>query len=537
MAEMWFDTPLGQARLREIETAALPAKRSSLVGKVGRRMYAAAQVNRLTSDWRATDSSADGELVTSLKNLRGRSRQLCRDASYAKRAKRLVVNNVIGPTGIGMQAQVKTNDGKLIARVNDDIEDAWLEWCDASQCHIGGRLNFPDLERLLMAEIFEAGEVLVRLHPVAAGLSQIPLTLEVIESERLADEFSSAYLTAANGNHIRMGVELDPYYRPVAYHIRRRHPNEIRFAGPSVDLIERVPADQILHLALVERWPQTRGEPWLHAAARRLNDMDGYSEAEIVKARKQANESGWIQTPEDADSFGEVQEDGSVEEESEPGVYKRLNPGEEVKQPSPTAPNSAFADFMRAMLREVSAGAGPSYESISRDYSQSNYSSSRMGILDDRDEYRFIQWFMIRGFRQKLHPIWMQKAVLAKRVTTISIEAYALSMRKFQAVRYKPRGWTWVDPTTEVDAYIKAVEAGFTTNTDVIAQTAAGQDIEDILTTREQELEMMRERKLVFTTSPEVYAKEDEAPPEPGAQPNDPNTEPAPRRVFPFQRK
>jgi len=553
VAEFWFDRPLGQALLAELKTkadardqaaagaaSAATQRREKHVGfKMASRMYAAAKASRLTADWQGSDSSADAELVSSLRVLRARSRQLCRDFSYAKRAKRLVVNNVIGPTGIGMQAQVKTNDGKLIARINDDIEDAWDEWCVADRCHIGGRLHFAALERALMTQVFEAGEVFVRLHYQTAGASRVPLTLEVIEAERLADDFAQPGPAAA-GNQVRMGIEVDKYHRPVAYWIRDSHPGEIRWPGAASARYERVPAADIIHLALIERWPQTRGEPWLHAAARRLNDMDGYAEAEIVRARAQANNAGWIKTPEDAESFAEEQEDGSLEMESEPGVWKKLNPGEEAQMPAPSAPNSVYPDFMRAMLREVSAGAGPSYESISRDYSQSNYSSSRMGIIDDRDEYRFIQWFVIRDFRQRLHPVWLQQAVLGKRVTAITLEQYAAAPRKFEATRYKPRGWTWVDPTTEVEAYILAIEAGFTTVTDVIAQTAGGQDIEDVLSTREQELELMREKGLVFTTSPEVYDKPEPAatsdPPSDPTAPQELNKEPARKRVFSFLR-
>lgn len=546
MTDMWFDRPLGQAligELRDRETqreqqaiAEAAANRRNRDQKMAMRMYAAAKSSRLTSDWRGDDTSADAELVSSLRQLRGRSRQLCRDSSYAKRAKRLVVNNVVGPTGIGMQAQIKTNDGKLIKRINDEIEEVWNQWCLADQCHIGGRLHFVSFERALMAEIFEAGEVFVRLHYVPVGKSRIPLTMELIEAERLADDFAQPGPTIA-GNHIRMGVEVDKHYRPQAYWIRERHPGEVRWPIGSSAKYERVPASDIIHLALVERWPQTRGEPWLHAAARRLNDMDGYSEAEIVRARAQANNAGWIETPEDAESFGELMEDGSAEMESEAGVWKRLNPGEKAQQPAPTAPNMAFPDFMRAMLREVAAGAGPSYEAISRDYSQSNYSSSRMGILDDRDEYRFIQWFMIRDFRQRLHPIWLQQAMLSRSITSISLEQYAANPLKFEGVRYKPRGWTWVDPTTEVDAYIKAVEAGFTTNTDVIAQTANGLDVEDVLTVREQELDVMREKGLVFTTSPEHYDKPKPTDAMPGAvKPKTNEQSPPPRRVSSFPR-
>jgi capsid protein len=66
---------------------------------------------------------------------------------------------------------------------------------------------------------------------------------------------------------------------------------------------------------------------------------------------------------------------------------------------------------------------------------------------------------------------------------------YALDPAKFEAARFKPRGWSWVDPTKEVAAAKEAVKAGFTTRADVIAATADGRDIEDIDRQRVRELE------------------------------------------------
>lgn len=481
------------------------------------RMYASARDSRLTSDYPASNASADAELVSSLTRLRSRSRALIRDVSYAKRAQGIVVNNVIG-SGIGMQGQVMTNGGTLITRVNDSIENAWDEWIEAECCHTGGRLGFPTLERALVAQVFAAGEVFVRIHSRAFGRSRVPVALELIEAERVADEFFSPYITVYGGNHVRMGVECDEFYRPVAYHIRVRHPGEIRFSAAGPDAVERVPASEIIHLAVVDRWPQTRGEPWMHAAARALNDIAGYSEAEITRARVQAATPWTIETQEDAMSWGTPQPDGTYEMEVEPGVVKRLHPGEKMNAPSVSAPNPALDPFLRYMLREVAAGTGCSYESLSRDYSQSNYSSSRLALLDDRDLWKFFQTWFISSFRKPVHRLWLQRAVLARAIDAISIEAYAANPRKYEAALFKPRGWSWIDPTKEVEAFTQAVKQGFVTVSDVIAQTAGGQDLEDVLTTRERELEMMRERGLVFETSPELYAR---APTAPGTAPAD----------------
>jgi len=54
-------------------------------------------------------------------------------------------------------------------RVNDDIETAWAEWCRAERCHTGGTLHFHDIERALLGEVVEGGEVFIRLHNRAFG--------------------------------------------------------------------------------------------------------------------------------------------------------------------------------------------------------------------------------------------------------------------------------------------------------------------------------------------------------------------------------
>lgn len=471
----------------------------ALLGKVSKRQYESARPSRITGDWATSNTSADMELNSSLRQLRSKSRALCRDVSYAQRAKLLVVNNVIG-SGIGMQAQVYNTRDELNKRVNDDIESQWAEWCKADSCHTGGRMHFSALERTSMGQVFEAGEVFIRKHYQPFGMSKVPFALEMIEAERVADELTAQNVKPGAGNDVRMGIEVDSFGRPVAYYIRKRHPNEYSLVGVSTELVERVPANQIIHLAMLDRWPQTRGEPWLHAVIATLQNMSGYTEAEITRARTQASIAGAIETPEDSASFGETQTDGSVVMEVEPGVYKRLNPGEKLTVGPTNSPNPGVESFMRYMLREFSAGAGPSYESISRDYSQSNYSSSRLALLDDRDLWRAFQAWFIQSLRVPVHHEWMQQAVLSRAITTITVESYALSSDKFEAVRFRPRGWGWVDPTKEVEAFKEAVRAGFMTQQDVLS--ASGADIEELIDQRKKEVELADEADLIFDTDP-----------------------------------
>lgn len=484
----------------------------------GQRMYAAARNSRLTSGWATTSSSSDSELYSSLAALRSRSRALVRDAAYAKRARVVIQNNVVG-SGIGMQAQVMTTRGKLATRVNEGIERAWRDWSRATSCHTGGALHFADFERACMGQVFEAGEVFIRKHYRPFGDGVVPLALELIEAERVADDLSGTPPQGAGANY-RMGVEVDQFGRALAYWIRERHPNELRVMLGESDRVVRVPADQIIHLRIVDRWPQTRGEPWLHAVARKLNDMDGYTEAEIVAARGAASYMGFIKTDDPEGAIGEKQSDGTEQLELSPGLIPKLGNGEDFIGYSPNRPNSALDPFLRYMLREVASGTSISYESLSRDYSQSNYSSSRLSLLDDRDVWRSLQQWFIRSFREPLHREWLQQAVLVGAIPEITAESFALAPDKFRAVLFKPRGWSWVDPTKEVEAYKEAVRAGFTTTSRVIAATADGLDIEDVIAERKRELDLFEAAGIdVDTTVQEPQPAAQQTQPMPKADP------------------
>lgn len=492
----------GIEKLQGIEA---PKQAPRGTARVEKRMYANAIPSRLNQGFPSYNSSADSELVNSLRNLRSRSRMLVRDSPYAKRAKRLIQNNVVG-TGVRLQATVMNARNSLNERVNTGIEGAFKHWMHGPRCHTGGELHFHDFERQLMGQVFEAGEVFVRMHRSKFGDSDVPLALELVEAERLVEGYASPTAGTIPGNvQIRMGIEVDNFRRPVAYWIRDLHPGDVRMDVERTDSVERVPASDIFHLRIIDRWPQTRGEPWLHAAAGKLQDMNGYSEAEIIGARAASNYLMTIESPEPPDTMGDQQPDGDYDLGLQPGSVMRLTPGEKATFVSPNRPSTALDPFMRYMLREVAAGIDVSYEGLSMDYGQGNYSSMRIAMLTDRDVWRALQQWYIRTFRHRLHLEWLQAAVLAKAIPEVDPQQYALDTKKFSAAIMRPRGWSWIDPTKEVAAYQAAVKAGFTTVAAVIQQTGAGDDLEDILVARADELETMKELKLAFDTSPEVY--------------------------------
>jgi lambda family phage portal protein len=431
----------------------------------------------------------------SLRMLRNRSRQLIRDNEYALNGLRMIVQNVIG-TGVNLEPLIKNMRGTLMDDLNEDVHDAFHDWWKEPQSvHTAGILSGPEIERFALSNLIESGETFLRFVRRPFGESKIPLAIELMESDRVMDQWTQQ--TAPNKNVIRMGIEMDQWHRPTGYWCWPTHPGDYQFATFAPSNFIRMPAEDICHMYVVDRWPQSRGVPWFHAAMKRLNNMGGYEESEIVAARGSAAIMGFVESS-DTPAADEI-EDGQRIDDMEPGQIRHLLPGEKFTGFNPQRPNTGLEPFMRFMLRAVAASIGISYESLARDWSNTNYSSARAGMLEDRDLYRVLQqWYIVR-FRRRLHREWMQAAVLSGQ---LDIADFNQNEQKYLRAHFKPRGWTWIDPAKEVSAYINSVRAGFSTVTDVIEQANNGRDAGDVFKKRREELDTMAELDLVFDTDP-----------------------------------
>ena len=466
------------------------------------RLYEGAKFSRLTADWLASGTSADAEVRGSLATLRNRARQLIRDSDYARQAIRAIRNNVIG-TGVKMQAQVmKVRGGRLDDVANDRIEDRWAMWGRAETCHTAGRLSFQDIERLAVGSMAESGEVFIRMVPQVFGGGRVPLALEVIESDQLdetVDRMGTVDGQQFTGGEWRMGIHVDDWGRPIEYAFLTRHPGDDR-TGYAKRRHMVVPAAQVLHLMVAERPNQTRAVTWLASAIKQLHHLAGYQEAEVVRARAASSLMGFITTQEGAgEELGEDLVDGQHVAQFEPGTIKTLFAGQDITVPDLHAPDGQFEPFVRALLRAMAAGLGVSYETLSRDYSQSNYSSSRLSLLEDRENWRALQAYMIRSFHQPIFRAWLRAAVGSG---DLALPGYELAPERYEAVRWVARGWEWVDPAKEGDAYRAAVRDGFMTQAEVVL--SRGGDYAELIRQRAAELEEQKELSLMFDTNP-VY--------------------------------
>ena len=449
------------------------------------RAYQGALVSRLTSDWMSSQLSADAEIRNSLRKLRDRSRELVRNNPYARQAKRTTQINIVG-TGMKFQSLVvQQRGGKRDQRVNNIIEEAWSEWTQADSCDCAGKYSFHQFEWLASGALCESGEAIFRIVRKPFGNSQVPLALQMIESDLLDEEYDGKTLN--KNNEWRNGVEVDEWGRALRYAILTKHPGDAYYLDYSANrkLHIFIPAEDIIHLFLPERPGQNRGVPWFHSVMADMHQLQGYEEAAVIRARAGASIMGFIQNDQ-GELIGDDVQNSQRIQSFEPGTFRYLMPNESVTVPDIDYPSQQYEMFVKNKIRRFATGIGCSFETISKDFSETNYSSSRLSLLEDREHWKFCQKYIIDNFHYRIFKEWLDLAVLSG---VIDFPDYASNSKRYCKPRWTPPAQHYVDPLKEIKAYREAEQAGYMTKSQVIAQTNGG-DYDDIISeiAREQEV-------------------------------------------------
>jgi lambda family phage portal protein len=467
---------------------AAPARKRQFKTKSARN-FAGGEVDLLTASFTGSTLSINEELKRSLARLQQRSRQLCMDNDYAKKFLHMVKANVVGSTGINLQCQFLNADGKFDTADNQTVEAEWKQWSKKRECGITGKLSWRDLQSLAIETIARDGEVLIE--KITQSRSRFGIKLRVMECDHLDINHNVIF---SNGNRIVMGVELDSYDAPVAYHLSENHPGDHLANGYTKR--RRIPAAQILHLFITERPGQVRGIPWMHTAIRRLNMLGGYEEAELVAARIGASKMGFFTTadgeapnatsmaPDSTDDGGEM----DLVDQATPGTFETLPEGVGFETFDPQHPSSSYADFTREVLRGAASGLNVAYNTWANDLEGVNFSSIRSGVLEERDQWRVVQGWLADQLHDEIYQDWINWQVqigTLKQLPSVKIDS------KYLSVIWQSRGWEWVDPLKDVRAKSEEYELGTATLTEIAR--SKGKDLHDIFKQRRAELDLAEE--------------------------------------------
>lgn len=453
--------------------------------KVSQRSYTAAQVSRLASNWTTQNTSGDYEIKAGLKALRARARELSRNNDYAKKFLNMVMINILGGNGITFQSKIKYKNGEWDSEANDEIETAWADWGKKTNSpEVTNRLSWRDIQRLVMKTIARDGEALIR--KVKGFDNKYLLSLQLLEPDCLDVDYNQIL---SNNGKIKMGVEMDKWNKPVAYHIFVNYPGDYQVS--SYQKRVRIPADEIIHLYIPDRFNDSRGIPWMHSAMQRMYMLGGYEEAELTNARVSSSKMGFYTTPQGEFSGDDKDVNENPIQEVEPGIFEKLPPGYDFKSFDPQHPTGSFPVFVKQMLRGIASGLNVAYNSLASDLESVNYSSIRAGTLEERDTWRTLQNWFIENFCQPVFVAWLEM-YLAYVSTSFSILDYG----RLNQPKWTARTWDWVDPLKDMKANVEGLKAGITSRTEIAAEQ--GKDFEEQVEILKYEKEKLFEAGLIF---------------------------------------
>lgn len=294
-----------------------------------------------------------------------RARDAVRNNPYAARIVDLWVANAVR-AGITTRWPKKNGPAKV-----------WKAWTEGLACDATGQNNYAGIQALAMRAMVESGETLIRFRQIRpSAANPVGLELLVMEGDRLD---WSRTTVLQDGNRVVQGIEVNDAGRPVAYWIL---PAELTLGTRSL-VSERVPASEIIHLFRQRRPGQMRDVSWLAPVLWPLRDLSQYEAALLRKAEVEACISAIVTDESEDTATGATVTDaqGNTIEDLQPGaiLYRRGGGTVTVVDPSGGGSHTAFA---KRGLEAAAVGAGLTYDQVSGDLSQANYSSLRAGKIE-----------------------------------------------------------------------------------------------------------------------------------------------------------
>lgn len=505
------------------------SKVSALANNSGVPYDAADMYGAHTAAWQPYLGSPDADLNVFRDRIVSRVRDLVRNDGWASGAVTRVLDNAVG----AVLRPIAKPDYRALAAIsgNDGFDADWADefgravearwrvwttdpgrWSDAQR-----QLNMSQVFRLAFRHKLVDGDALAILRwmpdRVGRGRGRYATVVQLIDPDRLSNPQQQFDML-----HTRGGVEIDQFGAATGYWIRRAHQGDWWNAGETMawDLIPRETEwgrPIVVHDYEPERAGQHRGGAGIFTPVlNRLKMLIKYDATELDAAIVNAIFGAYIESPYDQNMVESVLSD----DDDEVGKYQDLRsdfhkerritlgdvrmptlfPGESIETVNAARPNSNFAAFEAAVLRNVAAGTGLSAQQVSNNWSDVNYSSARGALLEAwktltrrRDEFT-------AHFCQPIFAAFLEELFDKDELPLPAGAPDFMEMRgAYSRARWMGPGRGWIDPVKEKEGSILGMDAGLSTLENESADLA-GEDWEETLDQRAREIKGFRDRGL-----------------------------------------
>lgn len=392
-------------------------------------------------------ASANTDHAADAKTLRIRSRSLEQNVPYIARGMASHTANIIG-TGIGV---------RWIGPEADKFNAAWDEHSQFADAD--GRLDINGIIMLAHLTAQRDGEVLIRIRPrkLTDGLP-VPIQYQLLEIDWLDDSRSGRI----EGRDVVNGIAYDALGKVAGYYLFDEHPGEMvgfRFRRAASSFVS---AEKIIHYFQPTRPGQGRGFPRTAPVIARVRDFTLYEDAELqrknLETRLSVIASGDVEGMADGHTVADANDPKDMGALPS-GSMMQVPPGANITVVEPKAA-PGYVDYGKFSLHLIAAGCGWTYEMMTGDVREVNFSSARIRRLDYKREAEQEQYLCVipmlvarimRSFADACH--------LAGKVRAPSYK-----------VEYSTPKWEYVNPADDVKADNDEIAGGLSTISEKLRQ-------------------------------------------------------------------
>lgn len=384
---------------------------------------------------------------------------------------------------------------KKIEAQQKAVYKAWVPSADA-----GGRMTDGEIQHLKCRCLFGMGESLELIH-MRGGPRPYYFCSQVINPLRLKTPSDKK----RGVKDIRDGVEINKYGEPVAYWIKKMGQNGSYLSDSSKNFV-RIPARKghrflVLHDFITKDPEQFRGYPILSPAMRFFRDFSDLIGSELISNVITAALSIFVESTNPYQTANNMLPNGQpgIKEERKqefaPGEIWYGTAGQKPHLLSADRPGTTFEPFTKLIKKSISMTTGIPYTVLFKDVDGVSFAGFRAAMLEAWRVYGYHRKRIGQKDCQRKYTMLMEEAYLRGEFDVLQF--YSL-MHKATACEWygAPKGD--IEPYKAIKADMEKFKARVKPLERIIIEDG-GSGLIEVANQIEDELELMREKKLILT--------------------------------------
>lgn len=428
----------------DVDTVRVASGAGKETAIAGEAFEGASRFSRELALWQPGNRTPDQDIIPAKRMSDARVRNILQNDAYVQNGQRLHQDNIVGSQFL---LNAKPNSTVLMGKLDETWEEEFQEeveekfglWAESDANYVDStrRNSFTMLVRQAVGTYLMCGEVIAAVDWDKSRKTDRPFStsIRMIDVDRLStpmDRLANAFIIG--------GVEVDQNHVPTHYHVRKANPRDV-YLSESYQW-ERLPAKlwwgrpQFIHLFEQQRPNQTRGMSDMAAGIRETHMARQFRDVMLQNAVVQATYAMVIESDLPAQEIfarlmaGDTSADSAIKqglgahlemmsEFMKSADQLKMNGvripalplGSKLKMQAPGQGGPLGTDFEQSLLRNISALLGVSYEQLSKDYSETNYSSARAAMTET---WKFMigrKKVVADRFANIVYRLWLEEAI------------------------------------------------------------------------------------------------------------------------------